>query len=189
MKRAINLLLLITLPLFSAIHAENVTVDQKQSKIEVTGTSTLHDWELSTSAINGTSSIAKNGNGQIEISNTKITIKSTDLKSGNSGLDKKAYEALMTDKHANITFVQTAKVEVAEKNDEFTAKVSGNLVIAGKSKPATITIKGQALQNSYKISGNVPLKMTEFGIEPPKAMMGTIKSGDDIVVKFNAYLK
>lgn len=89
MKRAINLLLLITLPLFSAIHAENVTVDQKQSKIEVTGTSTLHDWELSTSAINGTSSIAKNGNGQIEISNTKITIKSTDLKSGNSGLDKR----------------------------------------------------------------------------------------------------
>jgi len=31
--------------------------------------------------------------------------------------------------------------------------------------------------------------MTEFGIEPPKAMMGTIKSGDDIVVKFNTYLK
>lgn len=189
MKRGFNLLLLIALPLFSAVQAENVSVDQKQSKIEVTGTSTIHDWELSTTAINGTSSIAKNGNGQLEISNTKITIKSTDLKSGNTGLDKKAYEALMTDKHAHITFVQTAKVEVTEKNGEFTAKVNGNLVIAGKSKPASITIKGQALASSYKVSGNVPLKMTEFGIEPPKAMMGTIKSGDDIVVKFETLLK
>ena len=37
--------------------------------------------------------------------------------------------------------------------------------------------------------GSLPVKMTAYEITPPKAMMGTIKTGDDIVISFEVTFK
>ena len=31
--------------------------------------------------------------------------------------------------------------------------------------------------------------MTDYKIDPPKALLGTIKTGDDVLIKFNTILK
>ena len=36
----------------------------------------------------------------------------------------------------------------------------------------------------YILTGQTPVKMTAFGIKPPVAMLGTIKTGDDVKVTF-----
>ena len=66
---------------------------------------------------------------------------------------------------------------------------SGDLTIAGKTNkvdlPFTLTVSdGKAV-----LEGKIPLKMTDFGIEPPKALLGTIKTGDEIEVHYNTVWK
>ena len=37
----------------------------------------------------------------------------------------------------------------------------------------------------FQVKGEVPLKMSDFGIDPPTAMMGTLKTGNEVVIKYN----
>ena len=39
------------------------------------------------------------------------------------------------------------------------------------------------------IVGEKSIKMTSYGVEPPTALLGTIKTGDDLTIKFNIKLQ
>ncbi|MCA1745369.1 MAG: YceI family protein [Bacteroidales bacterium] len=188
MKTIQTILLLLASSLFMVAHGQSIKVVPSESKISVEGTSTIHDWEMSTSAINGSASFSKEGD-HLEITGTKITLKATDLKSDNSGLDDKAHEALKAKKQPSITFTQTDKVSVKTNGNTFTGTVRGNLTIAGETKAVSIPISGNTAQNKLKVNGKVSLKMTQFGMEPPRAMLGTIRAGDEITVNFEVVLK
>ena len=42
---------------------------------------------------------------------------------------------------------------------------------------------------SITFNGSYKLKMTEYKVDPPTAMLGAIKTGDGIEVKYNLILK
>jgi polyisoprenoid-binding protein YceI len=127
---------------------------------------------------------------QLELLNAKLTFKVTHLKSDNSGLDEKAHEALKAEKHQMITFTQTEKIVVTLSQNQFKSKVRGNLNIAGSTKQVELEIEGEQLPDgSLRVKGEKALKMTTFGVTPPKAMLGAIRSGDDIVVRFDVTFK
>jgi polyisoprenoid-binding protein YceI len=188
MRKIQTILLLLTSALFMVAQGQSIKVVPKESKIGVEGTSTIHDWDMATSAINGSASFVTEGD-QLEISGTKISLKTTDLKSDNTGLDDKAHEALKAKKHPNITFSQSDKVTLKTTGNAFKGTVRGQLTIAGETKTVSIPISGSVVQNTLKVSGKVSLKMTQFGMEPPRAMLGTIRAGDDITVNFEVVLK
>ena len=64
------------------------------------------------------------------------------------------------------------------------AFVVGKLTINGVEKEITMnaTMSGDAA--ALKAVGSVKLKMTDFGIKPVTALMGTIRTGDEVTVKF-----
>ena len=67
---------------------------------------------------------------------------------------------------------------------------SGNLNIAGKSRTIPLSLDLTSWSSgSYNILGTVKFKMSEFGIEPPTAMFGTISTGDDVTIVFNFVVK
>lgn len=188
MKTIQTILLLVASSLFMVAQGQSIKVVPTESKISVAGTSTIHDWEMSTSAISGSANLAIEGD-QVEITGTKITLKAADLKSDNSGLNDKAHEALKAKKHPGITFSQTDKVTVKTNGSTFSGTVRGNLTIAGETKAVSIPISGNTTQNKLKVNGKTTLKMTLFGMEPPRAMLGTIRAGDEITVQFEVVLK
>lgn len=188
MRTIKTILLLLTSALFMVAQGQGIKVVPKESKIGVDGTSTIHDWNMSTSAILGSANFSAEGE-QLEITGTKITLKATDLKSDNSGLDEKAHEALKAKKHPIITFSQSDKVTVKTTGNAFKGTVRGQLTIAGETKTVSIPISGSVAQNILKVNGKVSLKMTQFGMEPPRAMMGAIRAGDEITVNFEVVLK
>ena len=188
MRTIQTILLLLASSLFMAAKGQSVKAVTSESKIIVEGTSTIHDWEMLTSVISGSADIATEGD-QLVISNTKILLAATDLKSDNSGLNDKAHEALKVKKHPTITFTQTGKLLVTPNGADFSAIVLGNLTIAGKTKAVSIPVSGNTLQNKLKVNGKVALKMTQFDMNPPRAMLGAIRSGDDITINFEVALK
>ncbi|MEZ7933826.1 MAG: YceI family protein [Sulfurospirillum sp.] len=157
MKKLICSLLLLS----GLVYAENV---------EIHGTSTLHDWKM---VSNETQTVFENDGSKITKLNVSVQIKT--LKSGDSGLDEKAYETLKIDRNNVITF-KLLEADLAA------GTIKGVFKVLDKER--TETLKPEVLTLD-RVAGNFKVKMTEFGLEVPSVMFGAIKSGDEVTVKYD----
>lgn len=161
--------------------AQNFTLDPAKSTMTVAGTSTLHDWESNVEKITSKGMMSEDGSiGSIEVS---VPVES--IKSGKSGMDKKTYEALKSDDHPNITFSSITPVAIVDGK----ASISGKLMVAGVSKDVTIPVEISKNGTSMTLKGSHLINMPGYSMKPPTAMMGTIKTGEDITVTFNLVYK
>ncbi|MDD3344434.1 MAG: YceI family protein [Sulfurospirillaceae bacterium] len=140
-----------------------------ESSIEIHGTSTLHDWAM----------VSKTMNVVFESDNSKITkldvgVQIKTLKSGDEGLDEKAYETLKIDRNNVITF------SLKEYNANGTIK--GVFKVLDKERVETLTPDTLTMNH---VAGSFKVKMTDFGLEIPSVMFGAIKSGDEVTVKYD----
>lgn len=179
--------LLLAAPVF--LRAQHV-YRSNATQATVKGTSTLHDWDMTSSKGQTKASFVIEGNQVKGINSLSFTVPAESLKSDKSGLDKNAYKALGTDKHATITFTMTSGTVTPSGNNTFRVKATGNLTIAGTTKQTTITAHGQfnPSDRSISVNGNTIFKMTGYHVKPPTVMMGTIKTGDEITVIYSGKL-
>ncbi|MCJ7758647.1 MAG: YceI family protein, partial [Gillisia sp.] len=63
---------------------------------------------------------------------------------------------------------------------------SGYLTIAGTKKPINITFDSKISDGNIVLSGNKAIKMSNFNIDAPTALFGTITTGDEVNIKFQA---
>lgn len=154
------------------------TTPSSLNTIQVLGTSTVHDWESNV----GDFTVAGTVNDD-QITGLKVTVAAKSIKSGKSIMDDKTYEALKADQYANIQFsAKSLKVANGKINGE------GTLTLVGVTKPVTISATSVAQDKGFKISGTTELNMSDFGIEPPTAMFGSLKTGDAVTIKYELIL-
>lgn len=155
------------------------------------GTSTLHDWSAQTKGLAGRAvldgSWTGHGAGAIELKSIHLVIAVKSLKSSEGGgMDSTMYGALHRRKHAFITYqLTTAKLLAppAGKDAPAVFKTKGNLKVDGTTRSVPLVLTVTHLANGdLSIATTVKLKMTEFGVKPPTAMFGIIRSGDAITV-------
>ena len=167
----------------SAIYAQDYyKLQPENSKLVVEGTSTVHDWQVVSDDFSAETVIKISDNNISQVSHVEFTSPSESLKSGKKLMDTKMQEALKSKNHPEIKFSLNGEKVVSGES----ATIPGLLTIAGKTKEVNVAVEFNT-QNpqKFKVSGQVPLKMTEFNVDPPTAMMGTIKTGDEVVVKFD----
>lgn len=165
------------------VTAQKYTAVPASSKLEVTGTSTLHDWECVAETFKGYVEATVENGAVTEIKDFAFGFDATSLKSHKSGMDKKTWEALKSDKHPKISFAsQSVKIQGNK------ATFIGTMSIAGVSKtfeaPVTIAVTG----NQIELTGKKSFKLAEFNIEPPTAMFGTIKTGEEVAIHYDIVL-
>ncbi len=153
------------------------------SSVLIKGTSTLHDWESSVEKTEAILVVNNLNDVDIETLNVKVEVLS--IKSGKKTMDKLTYKALKAEEHPIITFL-FKKGEIVSESEKFiNIKLMGDLTIAGITKNVTVITQINKLGNTIVLKGSHKLKMTNFGITPPKALLGTIKTGDEITIEFN----
>ncbi len=161
------------------------SLNSANSKFIIKGTSSLHDWEMVSDDCTG--SIRMDATSEtLAISDIKVKLQVKSLKSGKKIMDNKTYDALKEDKFPTITY-QYEKIGALKETgpNTYSVTLNGTLTIAGKSKKVPIDVLINQTNKSITIKGEKPLKMTDFGVEPPTALLGTIKTGDDITIDFN----
>lgn|SRR5690606_7449025 len=175
---------------FAFQHVNAQTYQSSAAKVTIKGTSTLHDWDMTSSsgAVKATFTVS---NDQVtDISALSFNVSAESLKSSKSGLDKNAYKALKTGTHKQIAFTMTSGKVTPGSGGNFKVSVTGNLTIAGTTK--TTTIQGMGVYNpadkSISVKGSTKFNMTEYKVTPPTVMMGTIKTGDSITIDYNVKL-
>ncbi len=169
------------------------------SEIMVKGTSSMHDWQAvsnnvqgyvqieeqfltDSSSVNIPSLISKEQNPQVTLD---VLVES--LKSGKKAMDKNMYKALQSKKYSNIHYeLITADIKAGSENDpsNLILETQGSVTIAGVSKPIAMDVQVKRLSNQIVVIGEIPLKMTDFNIDPPTALFGTLKTGNDITIVF-----
>lgn len=156
----------------------------------VSGTSTLHDWDMKSSQGSFDASFTFNAAGAVTgISALSFTTPATALKSGKDAMDKNAFKALKTDKNPNISFTAASATVSATNATDFTVKAVGKLNIAGAPVDAEIVATGKInADKSITVTGVKKISMKDFGMTPPSFMMGTIKTGNDVTLKFDLKL-
>jgi hypothetical protein len=79
-----------------------------QPELKITGTSTLHDWEMVSTQATGEAVLLQQDGKLKEIQKLSVQMPAESLKSGKSAMDKNTYAALDTKKHKEIRFVLTS---------------------------------------------------------------------------------
>jgi hypothetical protein len=168
-----------------------------ESFVIVKGTSSLHDWSVRGGPIDGYAefkeAIAGISLGDIFMLSSDsdkpvvhVSISANSLKSEKKAMDKKMYSALKSDQYPFITYDLTT-INVTEVNDKshLMIKTTGSLNIAGVLRPLEMSVMVAGdMQNAIVFTGSTRLKMTDFQIKPPKAMLGMLKTGDEVEVEF-----
>ncbi|MEO8085965.1 MAG: YceI family protein [Bacteroidota bacterium] len=162
----------------------------KTVKAYVEGTSTLHDWKSEITKIECKGTFQSFDKTLEAIKNVEVKIPVSGIISEEGKImDDKTYEAFKSDKNPFITYAfSSAKVKIA-KNRSVNIEASGNLTMAGSTRPVSLTANGKLLANGdLQLNISKKLKMTDFNMKPPTAIFGTIKTGDAITVNFDLVL-
>ncbi|WP_439488543.1 YceI family protein [Algoriphagus sp.] len=175
-------LTMLLLSWFPGFAQQSYTLSGEQ-QFTVAGTSTLHDWEMiaKEDATGSAELVLKNGELS-KITSLKVEIPAKSLKSGKGSMDKNTYEALKAAKHPSIIFEMTDFVSVTGTR----IKATGKLTIAGKSQIIPLEVSYSVNGNSVKFKGSHPVLFSDFGIDAPTAVFGTIKTGNELILAFEA---
>ena len=186
-NRVVSIIILFFLT-SNLISAQQFNLLNGESKLTVLGTSSLHDWHVTAENQSGKIVFKNLETGEIEKCNVEIIAES--LKSGKSSMDKNTYKALKTDSYKTISFqLVDVKATISKGNGKFTVQTQGDLTIAGVKKRVSLDFTTTVADNKITLVGEKKFKMTDFKIDPPKAMFGTITTGDEVTIKFSTIFK
>ncbi len=170
-------------------------------RITIEGTSTLHDWEVGGDTIVGRITLDETAADMeaawldaAEALSAQVEIPVRSLESGRRRMDREMFSALNASEYPTITYRLTAMERMPEEHtvpeddhDEGTVHLlaNGELTISGQTRTVTFPVTIAARNGSLKIQGQAALTMTDFGVEPPRLMLGALRTGDEITVQFN----
>jgi len=172
--------------------AQDAPLAMTAARVSIAGTSNIHEFTASTTDVKlarlvladnlgGTNLNAIVNPGSLQA--LDIVVKAATLTSPKEGLDKNMWKALKTDKHPDIVF-KLARLE----GKTGAVRAIGTLAIAGVEKEVAFDLKAAANVSTITVIGDVPLLMTDYGIKPPTAMLGMLKTDPKITVKFEVVL-
>ena len=187
MKSRHLLIVIVTLLFLQPTYLTAQSFNVKSHKMTVTGSSTLHEWESVVEKLQCKSSFKIENNVLVDIKEAFVKIPVQSLKSSKGKMmDSKTYNAFNYEKYPFITFtLSTKKINPSL----LTADLKGSLTMAGAMKPIDLTVNYKVLPNGdLQITGSKKLKMSDFNMETPTAMMGTIKVGDEVMITFEIVL-
>ncbi|OGQ21534.1 MAG: hypothetical protein A3I05_03270 [Deltaproteobacteria bacterium RIFCSPLOWO2_02_FULL_44_10] len=181
------------------LHAATQVYLDPESKLWITGTSTLHSYtcvahEIQAEVVfqpevfrfKSTPEVVNEVIRKKHWKRFQLVIPVMSLRSGKKGLDKNMYKTMKAETHALITF--------SLKSLRQTQPVSkiialGTLTIAGVAQHVELPAELEIHNDGFWIKGQKELLMTSFGMQPPKAMMGAIKTDDAVTVFYELFFR
>ena len=159
----------------------------KSNTIKVEGTSNVHDWTMTAKDVGSSGTFKFNTRNELtDISSLKFSVVAKSLKSEKTSMDGRTYKSMKADQFPKVTYQLTAATVTMIQDNKYAIQTTGLLSIAGKTQ--TISMKVMALVNadrSISCHGTQKLMLTDYGIEPPSFMLGAMKVGNDLQIRFD----
>ncbi len=130
------------------------------------------------------------GGRAARFTNAGLNIRTKSLDCGNNQMNKDMYQTLRADQHPHIridlTRAQLQEANEISDSDWTPLKATSTLTIAGVSKPVVFEVKARRIgAGRIRLMATREVLMTDFHIDPPKAMLGLIKVNDAIRINMD----
>jgi hypothetical protein len=172
-----------------------VPVKLSSGRVSIAGTSNIHEYTASTTDVrivrlqladgvsgpNFWEEIVKPG----AIESFEVAMAAGTLSSPREGLDKNMYKALKVKEFPDITF---SLIRFEGGADPGALRAKGVLKIAGVERDVILDLKTTRDDLKFRVNGTLSLLMTDYGIAPPKAMLGVLKTDPKVTVTFETVL-
>lgn len=164
------------------------------SRLWFDGTSTVRSWSCTADKIDASITSPDDdvvgdvlagkkvpGAVQVEFPVAKLECK-------NGTMNEHMRKALKAAEHATIRFaLDTYELT---RTSAVAGTLQGTLHMSGQALPITVPVQFvPAPDGALRVTGKVPVKMTDWGIKPPTLMLGTMKVGPTVTVHFDLQLQ
>jgi polyisoprenoid-binding protein YceI len=175
---------LLTSIVLSAASQQSVTLLAADSKITIKGTSNLHDWEETVGKFDVVLVLKFEKNEILGIDHVHFNCKSESITSDHSIMTNKTMDAIRAEKYPDIVFTMVSIDKLTSVNGKFSGVLTGDLILAGVTKRIPVAFSGYNENHRIKISAVKDINLNDFKIKPPTALMGTLKTGENVMVSF-----
>ena len=165
----------------TAIAQSSFEITPFTSKMSILGTSNLHDWESDVCDLSGEATIYLDAERIENIENLSFSVPVKSIESGNYIMNSKTYAALKYKEYSQIKY-QLKAIEIV---DGEIVNSNGFLTIAGITKEIDFPVEFSVTDNKVNVKGSIKFKMTNFNVDPPTALLGTLTTGDDVIISFS----
>ncbi|MGF1586888.1 MAG: YceI family protein [Bacteroidales bacterium] len=162
----------------------------KSHEILFEGTSNIQSWTAEVKEMAGSFTLlVENGKiNQLVDANVNIDAGSIEGSEGRR-MDSKIYEALDIKNHPQISFLLREVNSLTENPGTFKLETRGVLTVAGVSRNIPMIVYGKVMQNGdLEFSGSQKILMSDHRISPPTALLGALKTGDEIMLSYKVVL-
>lgn len=161
-------------------------------KITVEGTTNVHGYTAETTDVKLVTARVGEFDGDVwtlvenpsRVQAFEIVIPAASLHSTKDGIDKNMHKALKVTEHRNITFA----VKSLAARGASGVHATGVLTIAGVSKDVAFDLTAKRTGSNVSLTGALPLLMTDYGVKPPKAMMGMMRTDPKVTLTIELVL-
>jgi polyisoprenoid-binding protein YceI len=191
MKKYVTGLAIALVASTGALQAQSVRLAvAPDSKLTVEGGSNLHDWHCQATSmdaqIEADEAILKTAPAPSLLKKVSVKVPVRGIKCGSGKMEDNLYKALKANDAPQISYsLGSFEVQPGE-NDSYTLKTVGSLTIAGTEKTVNMDVTTKRLPDgTLRAQGELPLLLTDFGVKPPTALFGTLRTNNEIKIKFD----
>ncbi|MDZ7717230.1 MAG: YceI family protein [Balneolaceae bacterium] len=175
---------------------QSTFVPINESRLWIQGSSNVNQFECYAENYSGEATVPNEVeetpsviNASSELLLLKIDIEVDSFECGKQSMNKDLQKALQAEKFPEITFLYqntTLLSEPQNRNDGFELRVHGLLTVAGTTKEIYFNTEAYYInQQRVRAVGKTTINMTDFGVEPPTALMGLIRANEELTVNFD----
>ena len=179
-----------------ALPGAQMPLAMDSARITISGTSNIHPYTASTTTVRVTRARLADGlqgpdlwTGALKpggVEAFEVVVPAATLTSPREGLDKNMHKALQVAEHPEIAF-RLLRLEPGSAPAS-SLRAVGVLRIAGVEREVSFDITSERKASMLCVQGKLQLLMTDFGIKPPTAMLGMLKTDPKVTVAFETVL-
>lgn len=178
------------------LYSQTKYVPQDSSRLWITGRSNVNQFECEAREHRGEAFIFETttmtgDTVSVDTDSTSIflEIDVMGIECGRSRMNRDLQKALKADDFPHITFTFDEIISINEgagASNAVQLEVSGSLTVAGVTREVNVQLTGYTLENGrVRAAGNKQIRMTDFNVQPPTAMLGLVKAEDELTVHFD----
>lgn len=168
-----------------SVFAQEVSIDKEKSRLWIEGRSNVNQFSCRAATYDTMISSPESEDVDVDVD---IEVEGFDC--GKRRMNRDLHETLLSEIHPYISFeyISTDSMAYDDSQDLYDLTVTGYLTVAGQKKEIEFPMQALILEDgTLKATGQTELRMTDYNVEPPRALLGMVRVDDLLSVHFELF--
>jgi len=161
------------------------------SRLWLEGSSNVRDWRCDATSLDASIDLDASAerSGETRVRRVQVRVPTYSLTCGRSQMDRIMYKALHVDDEPDCRQIVGRFDVIADDEARESLVMQGTLRVAGVERVVNVPVQLEQMRDgTIRARGALPILMTDYGITPPTALFGVLRTENRIIVKFDLFV-